>query len=94
MYTLRTIHKGGLEVNSSLGEQYFYADRHINGGADFRDMYKEHFNGDDPDNDIRCVGIIRDDRGNVNAVWADADAYIVTENGTTFKRLHHAHRND
>jgi hypothetical protein len=92
MYTLRTIQKGGLETNTSLGEQYFYADRQINGGEDFRTMYKEHFR--DEVFVERCVGLIRDERGNVNAVWADEDTYVMTDSGKTFSRLNRSSRND
>ena len=96
MYTLRTIHKGGLEVNTSLGEQYFIADCHRNGGSDFRDMYRNYY--DDPNGepqkdwvfDPDVIAMIRDSKGNLNCIWRTCDNYIMTESGSTFSRINRA----
>lgn len=90
MYTLRTIHKGGLEVNTSLGQQYFIADRHRNGGIDFKLMWDKHHGDEKIAIDPQCVAMIRDDRGNLNAIWSYNDNYIMTDSGSTFSRINRA----
>lgn len=90
MYTLRTIHKGGLEVNTSLGEQYFIADRHRNGGIDFEVMWDKYHNEAKIGVDPQCVAMIRDEKGNINALWSYNANYIMTESGSTFSRINRA----
>lgn len=92
MYTLRTIEKGGLEVNTCLGDQYFVANRHINGGEDFRTMLAEYYDGHKEYDDEPIIAMIRDSSGNVNCIWKRTDAYIMTENGRTFSCLNRADR--
>lgn len=99
MYTLRTIEKDGLQQNTSIGKEYLYADRYLNGQA-FRDAYLRLFgvphvadlDSSATDQSKNCVGILTTEDGVMRTIWNFHDAYIMTDSGQTFSRLNRADR--
>lgn len=94
MYTLRTIDPDRSTYQQCLNSRYVYHDRFgaHSGQKAFRDkfyqLYGKHHTADG-DWDCKAIaGICEDENGKLFPVHIYQEAYIMTDSGKTFERLH------
>ena len=83
MYHLRKISEEGVEINSELGRQYSVIDREENAKAFVKTV--EQYFPDGIAEDIYCF--VASATGQIYGLSDQGQAYIMTENGSTFSNL-------